>query len=370
MSDCLAGLRLVHARGVGPKTVEGLYNVFGSLPAIVKSSDHELKAAGLSEAKIEALKASEADQLMEADLRWAEADQHHIISYDCPAYPDILKRIPSPPIVLYAVGDIDVLHTHQLAIVGSRNPTQSGKEAAYEFSKYLAQVGLTVTSGLALGVDTAAHQGALAAAGLTIAVAATGLDRVYPAQNRTLARELVREGVVVSEMPIGTRPRPEFFPRRNRIISGLSIGTLVVEAALHSGSLSTARHAMQQNREVFGIPGSIHSPLSRGCHALIRQGAKLVETAEHILEEVGALIDYAEPKVKEVSVAAVSETDREALDPAYQKLLDVIDFSPQPVDKLIERSGLRPEEVASMLLILELDGHITAAGGGKYVRAS
>jgi Predicted Rossmann fold nucleotide-binding protein involved in DNA uptake len=143
-----------------------------------------------------------------------------------------------------------------------------------------------------------------------------------------------------------------------------------VEAALHSGSLSTARHAMQQNREVFGIPGSIHSPLSRGCHALIRQGAKLVETAEHILEEVGALIDYAEPKVKEAPVAVVSETDRETLDPAYQKLLDVIDFSPQPVDKLIERSGLRPEEVASMLLILELDGHITAAGGGKYVRAS
>jgi DNA processing protein len=257
------------------------------------------------------------------------------------------------------------LQSPQLAIVGSRNPTPNGRITAQDFARHLADVGLTITSGLALGIDAASHLGALESDGYTIAVMGTGLDRVYPARNRDLAHAVAERGALVSEYPLGTTPRPENFPRRNRIISGLSMGTLVVEAALQSGSLTTAHHAVEQGREVFAIPGSIHNPLSRGCHRLIREGAKLVETAEDILSELSALNQAlnSPPKTLEKHYDT-----SESLDQEYERLLDTMGFAPTPVDQLVSLSGLTAEEVSSMLLILELQGYVGSSPGGLYIR--
>ena len=368
MSELLPCLQLVHTKGIGPKTAIKLLNIFGSYHAIVSASHSALRSSGLSEKKIESLLSQNNKTAMDADRRWADAPGNHLLAINDPAYPERLKCIPDPPLVLYVKGDPEVLQTSQLAVVGSRNPTPSGTETAFEFARYLAQMGLTITSGMALGIDAAAHKGALAQAGLTVAVAATGLDRVYPARHESLAHSIIEEGVIVSEMPIGTRPRAEFFPRRNRIISGLSLGTLVVEAAVQSGSLSTARHSAEQNREVFAIPGSIHSPQSRGCHHLIRQGAKLVETADHILEEIGDLVVNSQPLIAPETTKETAGESAVELDESYQQLLAAIDFSPQSVDRLIERCGLPAKDVSSMLLMLELDGRISAVGAGKYTR--
>lgn len=369
MTELLPCLKLVHTKGIGPKTAIKLFEIFGSYKAITTASAETLRNSGLSKKKIESLSSKESELAVDVDLRWAEAQGNYLLAITSPAYPEQLKRIPDPPLVLYVKGDPEVLQTTQLAIVGSRNPTPSGTETAFEFAKYLSQMGLTITSGMALGIDAAAHKGTLTQGGLTVAVAATGLDRVYPARHESLAHSIIEEGAIVSEMPIGTRPRAEFFPRRNRIISGLSLGTLVVEAAVQSGSLSTARHSAEQNREVFSIPGSIHSPQSRGCHHLIRQGAKLVETADHILEEIGALVSSHKPFTPAENTTEKMEKSSVELDDSYQQLLAAIDFSPQSIDRLIERCGLPAKDVSSMLLILELDGHITSAGGGKYMRS-
>jgi DNA processing protein len=254
----------------------------------------------------------------------------------------------------------------QLAIVGSRNPTPSGQQTAMDFARFLARAGLVISSGLAAGIDGAAHRGALQTDTPTLAVTGTGLDRVYPARHRDLAHRIAEQGALVSELPPGTPPLPANFPRRNRIISGLSIGTLVVEAAQKSGSLITARLATEQGREVFAIPGSIHNPLARGCHALIRQGAKLVETAEDILEELGPLLG---------SLVAAGTQAADPVEPAprkwdqeYQQLMAALDFDPAPVDLLIQRSGLTADAVSSMLLLLELEGFVSAAAGGRYCR--
>ena len=368
MTELLPCLKLVHTKGIGPKTAAKLFEFFGSYKAVTTASAGALRDSRLSEKKIESLLSEENQLAVDVDLRWAEAPGNYLLAINDPGYPERLRRIPDPPLVLYVKGDPEVLQTPQLAIVGSRNPTPSGSETAFEFAKYLAQMGLTITSGMALGIDAAAHRGTLAQNGLTIAVAATGLDRVYPAQHESLAHSIIEEGVIVSEMPIGTRPRAEFFPRRNRIISGLSLGTLVIEAAMQSGSLSTARHSAEQNREVFAIPGSIHSPQSRGCHHLIRQGAKLVETADHVLEEIGALVVSDKPPAEAENTKEITKESPVKLDASYQQLLAAIDFSPQSIDRLIERCGLPAKDVSSMLLILELDGHINAVGGGKYTR--
>ncbi|CAG0910748.1 unnamed protein product, partial [Cyprideis torosa] len=226
-----------------------------------------------------------------ADLNWLSHDKHYILPITSEQYPSLLRAIDDPPPLIYVVGDPNLLSYPQLAVVGSRNATRAGIANAEAFSLHLASAGLGITSGLALGIDTAAHRGALKADGITLAVAGTGLDGVYPARNRSLAEEIARTGALISEFPIGTRPSPENFPRRNRIISGLSLGTLVIEAAAKSGSLITARLASEQGREVFAIPGSIHNPLARGCHQLIRQGAKLVETGDDILEELAAILN-------------------------------------------------------------------------------
>ena len=266
--------------------------------------------------------------------------------------------------MLHVIGDRRLLSTPQLAIVGSRNPSPMGQENARAFAKSLAGAGLVITSGMALGIDGAAHRGALEAGGKTIAVAGTGLDRVYPSRHRDLAHDIAKHGALVSEYPLGMPPRPENFPVRNRLISGLSLGTLVVEAALRSGSLITARLATEQGREVFAIPGSIHSPQAKGCHALIRQGAKLVESAQDILEELGPLASVATHAVYDNAVSVCQ------LDPPTAALLKQIGHDPVSVDALIERSGLTADVVSSMLLQMELNGLVSNCPGGKVQRIS
>ncbi|MET0118068.1 MAG: DNA-processing protein DprA [Sedimenticola sp.] len=302
---------------------------------------------------------------VEADLQWAEPADHHIITLADPGYPPLLAEADDPPPVLFVIGQPDILVTPQLAIVGSRNPSASGRQTARDFAFHLARSGITVTSGLATGIDGAGHEGALEAEGKTIAVTGTGLDRVYPATHHELAHRIREQGALVSEFPPGTPVRPGNFPRRNRIISGLSVGTLVVEAALKSGSLITARLASEQGREVFAIPGSIHNPLARGCHRLIRQGAKLVESSEDIIEELSPLLGSLVTPATGIREKPDPEETPD-LDADYIRLLEQIGYDPLHADRLIERSGLPAENVSSMLLLLELEGYVSSLPGGRY----
>jgi DNA protecting protein DprA len=283
-------------------------------------------------------------------------------------YPTLLKEMPDPPPVLFIRGDRNLLDSLQVAMVGTRNPSPMAMKTARAFAKSFADFGLTVTSGLALGVDQAAHKGALDSTGKTIAVAATGLDRVYPASHKALAEEIIKTGALVSEFPIGTQPKPGYFPRRNRIISGLSLGVLVVEAAIKSGTLVTAKHAVEQGREVFAIPGSIHNPLAKGCHHLIRQGAKLVETADDVLEELGHLSRAAVSEESEQN-KAITDSDL-SIEGDYAALLDKMGFDPTSVDELIAETHFTAEEISSMLLVMELEGLVSSAPGGLFYRCS
>jgi len=369
-----AWLQLVHARGIGPLRGRALVEHFGGAAAAVAASPAALRGAGLSDKLVDALAGAARAEGPQRDLDWADGEHCQLLPFDHPAYPARLRQLRDAPLLLYLIGDPEVLATPQLAMVGTRNPSPSGAETAEQFAAHLAARGLSITSGLALGIDGAAHRGALAGGGLSVAVAGTGLDRVYPARHRDLARQIAAEGALISELPTGTQPRAENFPRRNRIIAGLSLGVLVVEAALRSGSLLTARQAIEQGREVFAIPGSIHNPLARGCHRLIRDGAKLVETADDVLEELAALLDGVTAQtvtpVAGDSAAAVSPPPDEPLDPAYARLLSCIDHDPQPLDVFVARSELPAQEVASMLLMLELRGLVRAVGGGHYQRAA
>lgn len=358
-------LALRRLPGVGTRTQFDLLEYFGSIEAIFSASRGQLENAlvGKNEA-IDALLAGPDENLLKSELEWLSEPGHHLLTWSDPDYPVLLREIPDPPLVLYIAGERRLLSAQQLAIVGSRNPTPMGRENACAFAKSLAGAGLVITSGMALGVDGAAHRGALEAGGKTIAVAGTGLDRVYPARHRELAHEIVKQGALVSEFPLGTPPLPENFPVRNRIISGLSLGTLVVEAALQSGSLITARMANEQGREVFAIPGSIHAPQSRGCHALIRQGAKLVETAQDILEELGPLAGVA------LQAAHENTPPGPRLDSTMETLLEHIGHDPVTIDTLIERCGLTADAVSSMLLQMELNGLVSNCPGGKVQRIS
>lgn len=297
---------------------------------------------------------------VETDLSWQEQEGNSIISINDPCYPPQLKEIADPPPLLFVCGNVDFLSQPQIAVVGSRNPSKLGMETAFEFAALLSSQGFIITSGLALGIDSAGHRGALHALRPTIAVAGTGLDRIYPARNKELAMQIVVSGAMVSEFPIGTLAKAHHFPRRNRIISGLCQGLLVVEAAKESGSLITARMALEQNREVFAIPGSIHNPLARGCNALLREGAKLVECGQDILEE---LCQYNQQD-KNYSMVGMQST----LDLEHQTLLNLVMFSPTSIDRLVQSSGKTVEVVSSMLLILELQGYIEATPGGCYTR--
>ena len=359
-------LILYHAPGMGAVTLRRLVDHFGDSREVLQAPAARLQACGLSPESIACFRQPDRQQL-DRDLAWLDQPRNHIISCRDPAYPPLLLQIPDSPPLLYIHGNVDILCSLQLAMVGSRNPTVTGRRTATEFAGCLALAGLTITSGLALGIDTASHSGALDAGKPTIAVMGTGLDRVYPASNRELAHRIAEHGALVSEFPTGTPPRPENFPQRNRIISGLSLGTLVVEAATRSGSLISARCAAEQGREVFAIPGSIHNPLSRGCHALIRQGAKLVETAQDIMDELGTLA-AATPAV--TTRASIGESPEQAaeLPVDYMQLLDSMGYSHTSVDMLVETSGLTPAVVSSMLLQLELKGFIASSPGGLYNR--
>lgn len=279
-------------------------------------------------------------------------------------FPDLLARVADHPPALNVAGDVEALYLPALAIVGSRNPTRGGTDTAYRFAEHLARSGFCIVSGLAQGIDAAAHRGALAAGGKTIAVLGHGLDQVYPPQNAELAAEIARSGVLVTEYAEGTPPRRAHFPQRNRLIAGLSLGTLVVEAAVRSGSLITARLAGELGREVFAIPGSIHNPLARGCHRLLRQGARLVETADDILNELAPLLEH----LMQNAATTTDVTEQTGYDGDYLKLLDALGYDPQTPDELAKKSGLTIDEVSSMLLILELDGAIDALPGGRFSR--
>jgi DNA processing protein len=362
-------LALQRAPGVGPATILALLERYKE-PRVIFDSPGERAASGLFSKEGLDYLANPDWAAVEREIAWLAEPNHHLITFSEPRYPKLLREIADPPAMLYVIGDPNLLSATQLGIVGSRNPTPGGSETAHAFAGYLIQSGLTITSGLALGVDAAAHRGALAAGGKTIAVAGTGLDRVYPARHRELAHEIAGQGALISEFPLGTPALALNFPRRNRIISGLSLGILVVEAAVQSGSLITARLAAEQGREVFAIPGSIHNPLARGCHALIRQGAKLVETAADILEELGPIAQITADVEGSTNVAGGKTPEATGLGVEAMTLLDCLGFDPTPVDSLIERSGLTPEAVSSMLLVLELQGHVVSAPGGHYARVT
>ena len=358
-----AALALLRVPGIGPITFERLVAHFGSCAQVLAAGDADWTDAGLP-ANLRAQLRRPNWPLVESDLRWLEMPQHHLLRLGETAYPERLAILPGAPPLLFVNGDPEVLAQPALAIVGSRNPSGNGRLMAADFAGDLIRYGLVVTSGLAVGIDAAAHRGALAAGGLSVAVCGTGLDTVYPRSHARLADELAAEGALVSEWPPGTPALPAHFPRRNRIISGLTLGTLVVEAALRSGSLITARLAAEQGREVFAIPGSIDNPLARGCHALIRQGAKLVESAADILEELPAQITT--PRADQTGAAPPHPGPR--LDPEAQTLLDALGHAPASLDELVERAGLTPQTLSSMLLTMELQGLVEVLPGGRYGR--
>jgi len=375
---------ILRAPGIGPARYQRLLAHFKTPEAILSAPRRALEQFALPPAAIEFLQQPDSTPVA-ADLTWLEAPDNHLISWNDERYPPLLREISPAPPLLYVHGDPSLLAWPQLAIVGTRNPTPSGERTAHDFAADLAAAGLGICSGLAQGIDAAAHRGALVKDGVTLAVMGTGLDRVYPARNRELARKIAGQGgVLISEMPLGTPALAEHFPRRNRIISGLSLGTLVVEAAVQSGSLITARLALEQGREVLAIPGSIHNPQARGCHQLIRQGAKLVETTADVLEEIGPLLQNPRPKVSPASLASASmpastpvtsKQDDTApalppLDEQYQTLLRQIGADPVAVDTLVARCGLTADVVSSMLLILELHGYVAAKPGGFYFRVA
>ena len=307
------------------------------------------------------------DRLVDSDLRWLETFGVALLPATSPDYPPLLRESPDAPAVLFVRGDIRILAEPQLAMVGSRNPTAGGLATARHFADFFARAGLTVTSGLALGIDAACHEGALAAGGPTVAVLGCGLDRIYPRNHEELAERISGHGALVSEFPPGTEPRAACFPQRNRIIAGLTHGTLVIEAAEKSGSLITARLAGVAGRDVFAIPGSIHNPLARGCHQLIRQGAKLIEGPEDVLCELKISLT-AQLVASSREEPSVADAGSPLLDKAYKILLDALAFEPASIDTLIERTGMNSESIASMLLILELDGHVAPHPGGRYSR--
>ena len=295
-----------------------------------------------------------------------------IIAFDDPAYPNLLKQIYDPPLVIFVQGNKGLLNQNQLAIVGSRSASISGRETAFEIAQQLVEVGLVVTSGLAIGIDAAAHKGALTASASTIAVVATGLDKVYPARHRALAKQIIEnEGAIISEFLPGTSPKPGHFPQRNRHISGLSAGVLVVEAALQSGSLITARCALEQNRDVFSIPSGIGNPQAKGCHWLIKQGAKLVEETADIIEELAFMGNSSLhlEQGKKLQTTVNKEVDKKSInkDLCVDELLASVGFEITPVDKVVSRSKLPIEEVLTRLTMLELSGLVVAVPGG-YLR--
>ena len=377
IDNAIAWLTLMRAPGLGAATLRGLIERFGDSRKALRGTLASPATSGVAQPALVALRQPD-ENLLVSDLAWLEQPEHHFIGWDSEDYPALLRRIPSPPAGLFVNGNADLLWTPQVAIVGSRSSSESGLSTARSFAKALVQAGFAITSGLADGIDGAAHASALDAGGTTLAVLGTGVDLVYPRKHHELARRIAAHGALISEFLPGTPGRAENFPRRNRIIAGLSLGTLVIEASVQSGSLITARLAAEQGREVFAIPGSIHNPLARGCHQLIRQGAKLVETADEVVEELGALAQTLSDALRsrlsprgnaDAPSSRATMTDPHAHDPDYARLLAALGHETLSLDVLSERSGLTVAALSSMLLLLELEGTVVAARGGMYARS-
>lgn len=362
----LAWLRLLRTPGLGPAAGLRLLAQWPDPLSIIGASASQWQSAGVDRALHAACREVPEAEL-QTDVQWLSQPDCALITRDDPRYPARLREQPRSPLALFTKGDPDLLLRPQLAIVGARSATPQGLENARAFAAELTRYGLVVSSGLALGVDAAAHEGALGAGGLTLAVCGTGLDRVYPARHRDLAHRISAEGLLVSEFVPGTPALAEHFPRRNRIISALSLGVLVVEAARQSGSLITAKLAADQGRELFAIPGSIHNPMARGCHQLIREGAKLVETAADILEELAPLLGDLSVTAT-VPSTAPPDSVGPALSPDVQALARALDDAPVSVDQLAQRLGWPAQRVNSVLLEAELAGQADRLNDGRYMR--
>lgn len=345
-------LTLTQISGLGNEGLRRLLQAFGSPEAVLLASPSELGRI-VKPAVAQSIAAGTDEQSLAITEEWLKDPHNHVLSIADDAYPQALLNISDPPFLLFVKGCLELLNAPALAIVGSRNATPQGLRNAEAFAQAASESGLCIISGMAHGIDAAAHLGGLRGKGGSIAIVGTGLDRVYPSVNRELAHQLAQSGAIVSEFLLGTPPLAANFPRRNRIISGLSLGCLVVEASLQSGSLITARMALEQGREVFAIPGSIHSPQSKGCHALIKQGAKLVESAQDILEELGAHFSNLKP-----ALPALPE----------HEIFAHLSFDSIDLDTLAQRSGLTIAALSAILLQLELEGRVTALPGGLYQR--
>jgi DNA processing protein len=330
----------------------------------VRAETCELIDAGINYKTIQSFREPNWEQI-KTDIAWLDASGNHFISCMDIRYPILLQKIPDPPIGLFISGNVDVLSQVQIAIIGTKKPTPGGRRIAIEFARQIGNIGFTVTSGLAVGIDTAAHMGAISSNSPTIAVLGNGLDMIYPKANTQLAEKICENGAIVSEFPVGTKPLPSHFPRRNRIISGLLVGTVVVEAALQSGSLITARLEMEQGREVFAIPGSIFNLVSRGCHTLISDVAKLTTNIEDILDEIGPLVSVAQQCKSDFKKQSRLN---EILDEQSKLLLDNIGFDSITVDQLVCETGFALHTVTILLFDLELNGMVESLPGGRFAR--
>lgn len=366
--------RLPH---VGAATYQRLIAHFGSPDAALAQPLSRLQSL-LDEESLRAVsafqthaEASDIGRQVMVDMEWLDMQPDvHLVFLEDTTYPELLRQIPKVPPLLFVRGNLHLLGLPQIAVVGSRNPSTGGHENAQRFAEFLAANGFAITSGLALGVDAAAHQGALKAGGKTIAVMGTGLDLIYPSRHRGLAQQILDTGgALVTELPLGSGSKAANFPQRNRIISGLSCGVLVVEAAIQSGSLITAQMAVQQNREVFAIPGSIHNPLARGCHQLIRQGATLVETGQDIVDQLQGMLGYQRENLEKLQQKAAkrNELDEELLDslsPSEQQIIHAMGYDPVNIDDLMERTGIAVGSIAAQLIVLEIKGFVQQIGTG------
>jgi DNA processing protein len=374
MPDDIDALLLLHAAGGALAPRRALLEALASPAAALQAGPREWRRHGLGDAQVQALRQPDA-ALLANSQDWLQASGHHLVGWHDPDYPALLRRISSPPLALFVAGDPALLWHPAVAIVGSRSPSAGGRDNAFDFARALAASGLAVASGLAAGIDTAAHEGALADGGLTLAVLGTGPDVPYPRANTELHARIAVAGAVVSEHPPGTGAQRGHFPSRNRILAGLSLATLVVEAAQRSGALITARLAGEAGREVFAVPGSIHNPLARGCHRLIRDGAGLVESAQEVIAAIGPLAaelaDALRGRLAAPTSHATPAADRQASvgsdGPDYQCLWQALGHDPTGMDRLVSRTGLTAAELSSMLLVMELEGRVVVEHG-RYSR--
>lgn len=348
-------LALNHISGIGPRTVSRCVRLFPELDELFRCTAPTLIQLGLSERVAHAIVAFDFSRIS-MDKKWQNGHDKNILTWEHPQYPNLLKEISNPPFVLFAKGDLSLFHQPCLAIVGTRKPTPMGRETSCEFSANLSRAGVNIVSGLALGIDAAAHQGCLTERGNTIAVLGSGVENIYPCQHRDLAKKIMENGLICSEFPVYSKANAGHFPQRNRIISGLSLATLVVEAAVSSGSLITAQYALEQNRDVFAIPSSIDNVQAKGCHQLLQQGAKLITSPKDILDELNLGHFFMHPGLLKTEIACENDT-----------LMQCVGCAPTSIERIMSRSGLPMQDALRQLTDLELKGFIKAVPGG-YVR--